>query len=116
MSLRTLKQALAEATRRWGKTARVERTKCAHFKPHSDGKVLCSGVGSHAQPCPAGQPLFKVGRIVMIFFEVKGCGRTWEEAFARAALSDHQWLCAKRLHKEQCPVCDGLRGTVEMLT
>lgn len=110
--IRTQRAALAEAVKRWGRKAAVERM----------------------DPKRYGHP-FKVGRIMLgMFFEVKGTGRTWDHAFAVAAVAEHHCCnackpgapCAERarleaardriadalVEPECCAVCDALGPTL----
>lgn len=98
-----IKGALTRAVALLGAKATVDRRRCGHFAPRGDRFPSCSGMGSHPQPCPAGLPLFIVGRIEMgMFNAVKGEGFTWEEALARAERSVHEDGCRRCLRRQAC--------------
>lgn len=83
----TIKKALKEAQKRWGRIAAVEGPEKCYFyaKPEKRTPQSHCCAGSHAHPCPGGLPYFKVGKVVMgMFFEVVADGVTWEDAFKRA--------------------------------
>lgn len=84
----TKAQAIAEAARRWGKSAVIRREKCGLYKPDKLGRQMCSGVGGHAQPCPGGVIKYDVGYIAFgMFYSIQGTGKSWEEAFEKAEKS-----------------------------
>ena len=57
----------------------------------------CTQRFDHGQHCPGGVPHFSVGRIELsgLFFAVRGSGRSWEEALAKGALTEHHLWCVK---------------------
>jgi hypothetical protein len=74
----TGKQALAEAQKRWGKTAMVEKRQGRQW----------------ALP-------YAVGRVALgMFFEIKGQGTTWEEAFSEATAANERLLKGGRVKTE----------------
>jgi hypothetical protein len=99
-----MRGALTRAAVLLGPKATVDRRRCGHFKT-TNGPPSCSGLGSHPQPCPSGLPLYVVGRVEMgLFNVVKGEGFTWEEAFARVALSIHEDSCRRCLGRKPCRI------------
>lgn len=82
----TKNKALKEAQKRWGQRAAIEGpVKCYAYGNHTTPESHCFAGAAHAQPCPRGLPVFKVGKIVMgMFFEVIAVGSSWKDAFERA--------------------------------
>jgi hypothetical protein len=84
----TKRQAMAEASKRWGTKAAIRSGTCGHYEqrgPHPQRYPACSGQGSpgHVGRCPGDLPLFTVGYIGLgLFFMVQGQGDTWAHAFA----------------------------------
>lgn len=106
----TQAQALAEAMRRWGKNAAVERTKCRLFTDGTKaGRCSAAAYGEHPKDCPGRRPLCKVGRIQLgMFFSMEGTGSTYQEAFAkvdRGVARDRAKYCRRRAHHNENGIC-----------
>jgi hypothetical protein len=106
----TAKEALISAERLLGPLAFVSTGKCRLIYTRRDGRVLCSGLGAHPQPCKGGKPLFEVGRYELnSFHSSQGCGCTWSQAFARARFKLHTDTCKRRWVRQLCRNCEKLR-------
>ena len=119
----TIKQALSEARKRWGKTAAVKKelrggyvgehgefvdslnvrpkdteyARAGHYCCH-----ICSKAGERVYHRPGSvQASYTVGRVALgLFFEVKGRGDSWARAFAQAdatAKQEREQYAALRL-------------------
>jgi len=98
-----IRGALKKAQEMFGPKALVQARKCSHCKQKPGRPPLCSGVGSHIQPCPGGLPYFSIGRIMLgMFNEINGEGMSWEEAFARAEAAQHRNGCRRCWRKRPC--------------
>lgn len=107
----TLKQALAEAQRRWGKKGMVERVPrlCRLFRVPEKHPGKCTSMYNHPEGCPGGKPTCKVGRIELgLFFTIEGDGYTFREAFAevdRKAAIDRAKYCRRQRHHNENSIC-----------
>ncbi len=106
------KRALAEAQRRWGAKAAVQRTKCRAFTEGRDAGRCSAWFDRHPRSCPGGVPVCKVGLIELgLFFSIRGSGPTFEAAFADASdreARDRAGFCrSKASHgpKRRCARC-----------
>jgi hypothetical protein len=126
----TTKQALAEATKRWGKSAAVEgasKYRCEKLGIPYRLAGRCTQWVHHPKDCPGGKPTFKVGAIALgMFFEIRGMGYTFREAFADvdrlAAVERARWCRRKQHHSEGsiCGMCHyrgppGLEGSAQVI-
>lgn len=83
-----LRRALAEAQKRWGDDARVQRERCRMIREGKlAGRCTASLTGAHPRDCTGGLTAYSVGRLNGIaglgFFVIEGAGSTFEAAFAR---------------------------------
>lgn len=94
----TLKQALTESVRRFGKHARVSENRCRRIDATyltkwptalqmywGRGHACDAMLASHSQPCPGNHLICSVGKVHyvagMAFNMIEGTGTTFEEAF-----------------------------------
>ena len=99
----TLKQALAKAVKMFGPKATVQKNRCGFYQAKEGRHPMCSGIGSHPQPCAGGLPVYTIGKVMLgMFNEVKGCGMTWTEAFARAEIAVHRDGCQRCVYRLKC--------------
>lgn len=78
----TARTAMWKARGLFGDKATVREGKCYVYESHPS--MSCRGI--HEQPCPGGRPVYSVGKVVLgMFNEIRGEGRTWEEALEKAA-------------------------------
>ena len=101
------------AVKMFGPKATVSKDRCGFYKAKPGAYPMCSGVGSHPQPCPGKLPVYTIGRAMMgLFNEVKGQGMSWAEAFARAEISKHYDECRRCLYRSKMK-CKQLRILTE---
>lgn len=111
-----IRGALKKAQGMFGKKATVSKRVCDFYESKPGKPTMCTGVGSHPQPCPGGLPSFSIGRVEMgMFNAIQGEGMTWEEAFARAECHKHRDLCMKCVRRQPCKASDVLRVSAERL-
>ena len=83
----TARTALWKARGLFGNLATASVEMCHAYENRGKGGrqyLSCSGV--HEMPCPMGRPIYRIGKIVLgMFNEIRGTGRTWEEALEKAA-------------------------------
>jgi hypothetical protein len=104
---------ITKAVKMFGPKATVSKDRCGFYKAKPDRAPMCSGVGSHLQPCQGKLPLYTIGKAVMgMFNEVKGQGMSWKEAFARAEISKHYDECRRCLFRSKMK-CKQLRLLTE---
>jgi sulfatase maturation enzyme AslB (radical SAM superfamily) len=95
--------ALQKAIKMFGLKATVSKDRCHFYKAKPPRMPMCSGIGSHPQPCLGKIYVYQVGQIVLgMFNEIKGTGMTWQEAFKRADLSKHRNECRRCLYRQVC--------------
>lgn len=109
-----VRKELSEARSILGARAVVVMGTCYLDGPRKDGRILCTGVGAHRQPCAGKRPLWKVGTWELgAFLSVKGLGATWRRAIARARWRKHVSICRKRWVRQLCRHCDILGRDLE---
>ncbi|TAL42731.1 MAG: hypothetical protein EPN91_07690 [Salinibacterium sp.] len=128
--IRTKKIALAEAVRRWGKSAAIKQSMCLRGDPakaeagdrnHKFYLKHCSGWMGHSKDCSGERPLFTVGVLKLggMMFRVHGEGATWGEAFDRAAWNDHGGgllaSCVPCRAKNYCEKGKALRAAIGLV-
>jgi hypothetical protein len=110
----TVKQALAEAVRRWGKAGAVERDPrlCRLYRIPEKYAGRCTSFFNHPEGCQGGKPTCKVGRLMMgMFFSIEGDGYTFREAFAevdrKLAIDRAKYCRRQKQHREDgiCGMC-----------
>ena len=80
-------------------------------RTHRTGRAMCSAPDAHGQRCKGHRPFAQVGTWELAsFFSVKGAGRTWDEAFARARFKVHRDDCRRWLVRGKCGSCLSLGG------
>lgn len=82
----TARTALWKARGLFGDKATASVTTCHPYNSHKGERQYMSCAGIHEMPCPMGRPVYQIGRVVLgMFNEIRGSGRTWEEALEKAA-------------------------------
>lgn len=105
---------LSEVRSVLGARGAVVREVCRLDEPRRDGRILCTGVGGHRQPCCGKRPLWKVGTWELsAFLSVKGLGATWRQAITRTRWWKHVSICRKRWVRQLCRHCDILGRDLE---
>lgn len=101
-------EALHLAFRILGDHAKIFSGRCEP-RIHRTGRRTCSAPDAHGRRCAGGRPFAQVGTWELgSFFAVRGSGRTWEKAIARARYNRHLTVCRKWLVLKKCGSCSEL--------
>ncbi len=103
----TKEKARKEAVRILGKDAMIFQGRCEK-RVHRTGRKTCSAPDAHGNRCPGSRPFVQVGFSALGSFFVRGAGRTWEKAFARARHKIHLDSCQKWWVRKKCVRCTTL--------